>query len=224
MHGGKAMESAGLLWFACALAVIGIAPGQAPASEIVLHSFGCPPQGANPYAGVIRDSAGNIYGTAANGGAANKGVVFKLDTSGHQTVLYSFTGGADGGYPYAGVIRDSAGNLYGTTYYGGTANAGVVYKLDSTGQETVLYTFTAWPDGAYPQAGVIRDSAGNLYGTTYLRGTASAGVVYKLDTTGHETVLYSFTGGADGGAPYAGVIRDSAGNLFGTTSAGGKRS
>src|ERR1017187_10025179 len=221
MHGGKAMERTGLLWFACALAVIGIAPGQAPASEIVLHSFGCPPKGANPYAGVIRDSAGNLYGTAANGGAANKGAVFKLDTSGHQTVLYSFTGGADGGYPYAGVIRDSAGNLYGTTYYGGGANAGVVYKLDTTGHETVLYSFTAGADGGNPYAGVIRDSAGNLYGTTYYGGTANAGVVYKLDSTGQETVLYTFTAWPDGAYPQAGVIRDSAGNLYGTTYQGG---
>src|ERR1022692_3047842 len=221
MHGGKAMERTGLLWFACALAVIGIAPGQAPASEIVLHSFGCPPKGANPYAGVIRDSAGNLYGTAANGGAANKGVVFKLDTSGHQTVLYSFTGGADGGYPYAGVIRDSDGNLYGTTYYGGGANAGVVYKLDTTGHETVLYSFTGGADGGAPFAGVIRDPAGNLYGTTYFGGTANAGVVYKLDTAGHETVLYSFTGVADGRHPQAGVIRDPAGNLYGTAYSGG---
>src|ERR1039457_2108774 len=221
MHGGKAMERTGLLWFACALAVIGIAPGQAPASEIVLHSFGCPPKGANPYAGLIRESAGNLYGTAANGGAVNKGVVFKRASSGHQTVLYSFTGGADGGYPYAGVIRDSAGNLYGTTYYGGGANAGVVYKLDTTGHETVLYSFTAGADGGNPYAGVIRDSAGNLYGTTYYGGTANAGVVYKLDSTGQETVLYTFTAWPDGAYPQAGVIRDSAGNLYGTTYQGG---
>ena len=214
------MERTGLLWFACALAVIGIAPGQAPASEIVLHSFGCPPKGANPYAGVIRDSAGNLYGTAANGGAANKGVVFKLDTSGHQTVLYSFTGGADGGYPYAGVIRDSAGNLYGTTYLGGTANVGVVYKIDTIGQETVLYTFTGGADGSYPYAGVIRDSAGNLYGTTEGGGTVYSGVIYKLDTVGQETVLCNFSGvGASN--PYAGVIGDSAGNLYGSTYYGG---
>ena len=139
-------------------------------------------------------------------------------------MLFRSTGGADGGYPVAGVIRDSAGNLYGTTYYGGTANAGVVYKLDTTGHETVLYTFTGGADGGFPWSGVIRGSAGNLYGTTLGGGRAGAGVVYKLDSTGHETVLYTFTGGADGGFPYAGVIRDSAGNLFGTTSAGGKRS
>ena len=222
------MERTSLLSFACALALIAIAPAQAPASEIVLHNFGYPaPKGAGPWAGVIRDSAGNLYGTTNTGGVSNKGVVYKVDTTGRQTVLHSFTGGADGGYPYAGVIGDSAGNLYGTTMQGGTANAadpdgyGVVYKLDATGHETVLYSFTGGADGSGPVAGVIRDSAGNLYGTAYGGGTANAGVVFKLDTTGHETVLYSFKGGADGASPWAGVIRDSAGNLYGTTVYGG---
>jgi uncharacterized repeat protein (TIGR03803 family) len=117
-------------------------------------------------------------------------------------VLYSFTGLADGGEPLAGVIRDSAGNLYGTTY-GGEGTAGVVYKLDAAGQETVLYTFTGGINGGSPYAGVIRDSEGNLYGTTSSGGTARGGVVYKLDTAGQETILYNFTGQADGGDPLA---------------------
>ena len=109
-----------------------------------------------------------------------------------RVVPYSFTWGADGAVPYGGAIRVSAGNFYGTTYSGGTANAGVVYKLDITGHETVLYSFTGGADGGSPQAGVIRDSAGNLYGTTVGGGTAGWGVVYKVDaTTGRETVLYS---------------------------------
>jgi uncharacterized repeat protein (TIGR03803 family) len=191
------------------------------ATETLLHSFVSPPKGANPYAGVIRDSAGNFYGSTNSGGAEGAGVVFKVSAAGHYTVLYTFTGGADGNGPLAGVIRDSAGNLYGTTYNGGTANAGVVFKLDTAGQETVLYSFTGGTDGGYPYAGVIEDSAGNLYGTTYSGGTANAGVVFKLDTAGQETVLYSFTGGTDGGYPYAGVIQDSSGNLYGTASGGG---
>ena len=151
-------------------------------------------------------------------------MVYKVDTAGQETVLYSFTGGADGGEPWAGVIRDAAGNLHGTTYYGGTAGVGVVYKVDTAGQETTLYSFTIGADGGQPYAGVIRDSAGNLYGTTYYGGTAGAGVVYKLDPAGQETVLYSFTGGADGGSPRAGVIRDAAGNLYGTAYSGGTES
>jgi uncharacterized repeat protein (TIGR03803 family) len=189
--------------------------------ETVLYSFTGGP--GHPYAGVIQDSAGNLYGTATFGGAG-VGVVYKLDTSGQETVLYTFTSGADGGYPYAGVILDSGGNLYGTTEYGGTANAGVVYKVDTTGHQTVLYNFTGGAGGGHPSAGVIRDSTGNLYGTTGNRRAAGAGVAYKVDTTSHYTVLYSFTGGADGRYPEASVIRDSAGNLYETAYSGGKAS
>ena len=209
-----------LLWLACALAVIGIAPARAQTTEIVLHSFAPhPPKGSFPFAGVIRDSAGNLYGTTNHGGAANAGVVYKVDTAGRQTVLYSFGGGADGSYP-SGVIGDSAGNFYGTTYEGGTPGGGTVYELDAAGHKTVLYSFTAAADGFGPSGGLIRDSAGNLYGTTGLGGTAESGVVYELDATGHYTVLYRFTGGADGGGPTTGVIRDLAGNLYGTALGG----
>jgi uncharacterized repeat protein (TIGR03803 family) len=190
-----------------------------------LFSFSRGDGGNYPYAGVIGDSAGNLYGTASAGGNAGAGVVYKLDASCHQTVLYSFTGGNDGSYPAAGVIRDSAGNLYGTTAYGGAAQAGVVYKVDTAGHESVLYSFTGGADGGIPEAGVIRDAAGNLYGTTSQGGAADgalgSGVVYKLDTAGHQTVLYTFNRGADGGISEAGVIRDSGGNLYGTTWMGG---
>ena len=190
----------------------------------VLHNFTNGADGGNPYGGVIRDSKGNLYGTAIGGGESGAGVVFKVDASGHETVLYSFTGGADGGFPLGGVIRDSKGNLYGTTNGGGGASgAGVVFKVDTSGHETVLYTFTGGADGGFPLGGVIRDSKGNLYGTTNGGGGASgAGVVFKVDTSNNETVLYTFTGGADGGFPLWVVLaRDSAGNLYGTTAGGG---
>src|SRR5580700_2483883 len=181
----------------------------------VLYSFQGGADGANPYAGVTLDSAGNLYGTTCLGGEANAGVVYKVDPSGQETVLDSFTGGADGANPYAGVILDSGGNLYGTTYKGGTAGLGVVYKVGPSSQETVLHTFTGKPDGANPYGGVIADPAGNLYGTTYVGGTGNEGVIYKLGPAGQETILYAFAG-ASGGIPRAGVIRDSAGNLYGT--------
>ena len=190
-------------------------------NETVVYNFAGGTDGYAPLAGVVRSSAGNLYGTTQNGGPANAGVVFSLDAAGKETVLYSFTGAADGGYPLAGVTLDSTGNLYGTTYGGGSAKAGVVFELDASGQETVLYSFSGGVDGAFPQASVMRDSAGNLYGTTSSGGASGAGVVYELDATGHETVLYSFTGGADGGYPSSGLIRDSAGNLYGTTPYGG---
>jgi uncharacterized repeat protein (TIGR03803 family) len=149
--------------------------------------------------------------------------VFKVDTFGNETVLYSFTGGSDGGYPLAGVIRDSKGNLYGTTNGGGASGAGVVFKVDTFGNETVLYSFTGGSDGGYPLWVVlVRDSAGNLYGTTNGGGASGAGVVFKVNAAGNETVLHSFTGGADGGNPYAGVILGPEGNLYGTTAFGGE--
>jgi uncharacterized repeat protein (TIGR03803 family) len=208
-------------WLLCPLAIIALAHAPLVASDIVLHNFAAPPRGTNPFAGVIRDAAGNLYGTTALGGIANRGVVFKVDTEGQETILYSFTGGADGAVPEASVIGDEAGNLYGTTNSGGASNAGVVFRLNAMGQETVLYSFTGGADGGYPYSGVIRDAAGNLYGTTTYGGGADLGVVYKVDATGHETVLHSFTGVADGGHPNAGLILDAKGNLYGTAVNGG---
>ena len=192
---------------------------QAPVENVV-YSFLNFPNGASPYAPLTRDSTGNLYGTTNQGGESNLGVVFELDTSGKETVLHSFRGGADGANPYSGLLRSSSGTIYGTTYQGGTDNAGVVFEIGPSGHEKVLYTFTGGADGGNPYAGVIADSAGNLYGTTYYGGTANAGVVYKLAPSGQETVLYSFSGGADGSNPRAGLISDSDGNLYGTTVSG----
>ena len=112
------------------------------------------------------------------------------------SVLYSFTGGADGGNPWAPLIQDAAGNLYGTTQAGGSNGVGTVFKLDASGTETVVYSFTAGTDGGFPLAGLVRDEAGNLYGTTLFGGVfaCGCGTVFRLDPTGKETVLYSFAG------------------------------
>jgi uncharacterized repeat protein (TIGR03803 family) len=192
-------------------------------NETVLYSFTGGADGGYPLAGVIQDSAGNSYGTTNGGGASGAGVVFKVDKAGNETVLYAFTGGADGGFPVGGLIRDSAGNSYGTTNGGGASGAGVVFKVDKSGNETVLYTFTGGADGAYPLWVVLaHDPAGNLYGTTANGGASNAGVVFKVDKSGNETVLHSFTGGIDGGNPYVGLVRDSVGKLYGTTAFGGQ--
>jgi len=201
-------------------------------NETVLYTF-CPSgdggctDGMSPNA-VIADKEGNLYGTTTNGGgSSNSGVVFKLDPTGAETVLYSFAGGADGATPLAGLIRDEAGNLYGTTEFGGTSGSGTVFKVDPAGNETVLYSFTGGTDGGYPEAGLIRDGKGNLYGTTFFGGLAHppcssfCGVVFKVDATGVETVLYSFTGGTDGLNPAAGLMLGKSGNLYGTTGYGG---
>ncbi len=192
-------------------------------NETVLHSFVVGGLGAGyyPQAGLIRDAAGNLYGTTSIGGTSFNGTVFKLQRGGKVTVLHSFSGGADGGTPYAALIGDAAGNLYGTTYFGGVSGLGTVFKLDKDGNETVLYSFAGGADGQWPYAGLLRDAAGNLYGTTVYGGTSNRGTVFKLDKDGNETVLHSFSFDVDGAYPYGGLIRDSAGHLFGTTTYGG---
>jgi uncharacterized repeat protein (TIGR03803 family) len=146
--------------------------------------------------------------------------VFKLDTTGTESLLYSFTGGSDGKCPMAGLARGRADDFYGTTFEGGGTGCqcGTVFKLDKTGQETTVYTFTGGADGFPSRGNLVLDSAGNLYGTTFGGGTYF-GVIYKL-TPGSggwtETVLHTFVG-SDGGSA-SGLIRDSAGNLYGTTS------
>ena len=154
--------------------------------EHVLYNF-CPQggtctDGQIPFAGVIQDTAGNLYGTTSQGGTAGWGTVFELNTSGKLKVLHSFTYG-DGALPSFGVIRDTNGNLYGTTVYGGiqkktcTLGCGVIFKVTKAGKESTLYSFT-FAQGANPEAPVIRDAKGNLYGTTVM-GHAF-GTVFKL--------------------------------------------
>jgi uncharacterized repeat protein (TIGR03803 family) len=178
----------------------------------VLHSFLGGTDGANPYGGPALDSSGNVYGTTFGGGASGQGVVYKVTPSGEETVLHTFTGGNDGGEPYAGVILDSSGTLFGTAYNGGTANAGVVYKVTPSGQESVLYSFSGFADGAHPYAGVTRDAAGNLYGTTYAGGALAYGVIYKLTPAGTETALFSF---GTGRQPHGAAERRGAGPSHG---------
>jgi uncharacterized repeat protein (TIGR03803 family) len=165
--------------------------------------------------------AGNLYGATEMGGTADYGTVFKVDASGVETVLHSFTGVLDGALPYCNLVRDEAGALYGTTQQGGAFGQGVVFKLALDGTETILHNFTGWRDGGYPFAGVIRDAAGNLYGTTQGGGAFHAGALFKIGPAGREVVLHSFTGGADGGYSYAGLIQDATGNLYGATYDGG---
>jgi len=196
--------------------------------EKLLYSFTGTTDGASPEASLVRDRAGNLYGTALLGGdpsctqwqGNSCGVVFKVTEAGKEKVLYSFTGTPDGASPYAGVVRDAAGNLYGTTWAGGASGGcGAVYKV-SRGKEAVLYSFNG-SDGCQPTAGLILDKAGNLYGTAEGGGPSGFGAVFKLDTNGTETVLHFFTGSPDGLAPFAGLVMDAAGNLYGTTAYGG---
>jgi uncharacterized repeat protein (TIGR03803 family) len=186
----------------------------------LLHSFTGGADGGFPSGVLSLDSSGNLYGTASSGGSHGFGLVYKLDSTLHETALYNFKGGTDGASPVGGVIRDSAGNLYGTTSPDAD-DLGVIFKVETSGKETVLYTFTGGSDGDSPSGGLLLDSAGNLYGTTLSGGSSNAGVVFQLTNAGQYNVLHEFSGGNDGGLPLAGVVSDSAGNLYGCTSSGG---
>ena len=199
-------------------------------AETTLHQFKGTPDGAFPFAGLVQDASGNLYGTTSAGGDPTClcGTAFELDTSSKETVLHNFTGsavGGDGAQPLAGLVRDAKGNLFGTTSIGGANNDGTVFKLDAAGTEAVLYSFTAGVDGANPHAGLIQDAAGNLYGTTYDGAggcpNEGCGTVFVLDTTGKETTLHVFAGGKDGQNPTADLIRDASGTFYGTTEFGG---
>jgi uncharacterized repeat protein (TIGR03803 family) len=228
--------------------------------ETVLYSF-VPgkTKGVIPAGGLVFDSAGNLYGTTwapgvlggplyARAREASRntfwgcsvpgcgGTVYKLTPTKNgwkETDIYAFTGGSDGSTSQASLIFDGAGNLYGTTVYGGTTGCtsgygcGVVFKLSpgkSGWKESVLFSFTGAADGAYPMGSLVFDAAGNLYSTAAAGGASEKGAVFELTNAGHkwtEAVLYSFTGGPDGGSPFATVISDGQGNLYGTTAQGG---
>jgi uncharacterized repeat protein (TIGR03803 family) len=235
LHGANPVLK--MVWVLAALATLAIQSAQAQ-TLTVLHTFtGGPADGGNPYAGLVRDAAGNLYGTTEDNGAGlfcpnGCGTVFRIDGSGSEKVLYSFVGSKDGTYPYYGglisdsLISDSAGGFYGTTYEGGAYGAGTVFEVTKNGGEKVLYNFTGKADGGFPWGSLVRDSAGNIYGTTSGRGSGKAcpygcGTVFKLDIHGNETVLHSFTGGTDGEYPLGGLVLDAANDLYGTTEEGG---
>jgi len=211
--------------------------------ETVLYSFAGGMDGAYPYGGLVRDAEGNLYGTTNSGGYPDCiygytcGTVFKVDRHGKESVLYRFGSMPDGSFPESvTLVLDEAGNLYGTTSVGGDNNCnpgwgcGTAFKLDKDGRETILHTFTGIEelDGALPEAGLVRDPKGNLYGTTSLGGapdfsggeTGGGGTVFKLDEMGKETVLHRFSGWTYGASPSWPVILDDAGNIYGTAGGG----
>lgn len=202
-----------------ALLVSAVMPTRAQ-TLTVLHGFGSAPDGSNSRASLIRDQQGNFYGTTAGGGGTGYGTVFMMSASGVEKVLYSFPGnGTNGESPWGSLVRDSQGNLYGTTFYGGYGS-GTVFMTTRAGAETVLHNFTAGADGADPWAGLLRDAQGNLYGTTLYGGLYNCGTVFKVTPSGIESVLHTFVC-ADGAYPVGGLVQDAAGNLYGTTNAGG---
>jgi uncharacterized repeat protein (TIGR03803 family) len=185
--------------------------------------------GASP-SPLVQGIDGNFYGTTFIGGVNGQGTVFRITPGGKLTTLYSFcpTGGpcADGS-PTAGLIQVPDGSFYGTTTgdgYDGGDSWGTVFRITPGGKLTTLHTFDGGTDGALPYGGLFRASDGNLYGTTFGVSQVSGnnfGTVFRIDSTGSLTTLYSFSGGADGAAPLVGLVQATDGNFYGTTSEGG---
>ena len=216
-----------------------LAPGGV---EKVIHAFAGGSDGCEPNAGLLADKHGTFYGTTETGGNYNGyqcehygcGTVFRLDSNHGITVLYAFQGESDGALPNGPLISDTSGNLYGTTYgpgqydsgcASGIGPCGTVFKVAPDGTETVLYVFCSvqyCADGSTPQGGLIADSNGNLYGTTYFGGPNGGGAVFKLALDGTETVLFSFNY-TDGWGPVGSLVTDRQGSFYGTTDAGGAR-
>jgi uncharacterized repeat protein (TIGR03803 family) len=195
-------------------------------TPLVNFNTGATGGGTYPYfAGLVRDHAGNLFGTTSYGGAHNLGSVFVISPGGGETVLYSFgTNPNDGFYPYGGVVLDKAGNLYGTTSIGGTSNRGTVFKVSPAGDESILHNFGGGADGCNPDAGVVIGKKNDLYGTTPACGANNYGVVFEVTQNGVATTLHTFSSnGADGIIPYAGLMVDQSGNLYGTTYEGGTK-
>jgi len=216
--------------------VLVLAPGLWAASKYkTLYKFKGGAHGSQPYAGLIFDQAGNLYGTTFYGGAHGLGTVFELIPNGDGTwkehVLYSFKGTPDGYSPDSHLTFDAAGNLYGMTWDGGDHGGytGTVFRLSPNGdgswKETVIHSFGGYGDGVEAHGGVTFDSAGNLYGTTKLGGAYGWGAAFQLtpngDGTWTENVICSFQGNGDAVYSVAGLIFDQAGNLYGASSEGG---
>ncbi|MGD0190878.1 MAG: choice-of-anchor tandem repeat GloVer-containing protein [Rhizomicrobium sp.] len=206
-------------------------------TKITLYDFQGGSDGDGPTGGLAAGTSGNLYGTTYAGGvcstdAGGCGTVFKITPGGTESVIYAFQGGTDGEFPAGGVIIDAADNLYGTTAYGGSQSTGTVFKVAPNGTEMVLYSFKGGKDGANPEAGLVMDSNGNIYGTTYAGGNSKCskagftgcGTVFELTANGKEKVLYRFPGKnreSRGANPAAPLLLGSNGSLYGTAPAGG---
>ena len=186
-----------------------------------LYSFTGTDDGSSPFAGLIQGTDGNFYGTTGFGGGLGLGTLFRITPGGALTTLHSFNGASDGANPYGELVQAGDGNFYGTTFAGGSSNRGTLFRLTPGGQLTTLHSFTGGQDGGGPLGALRPDASGGLYGTTSRGGANNQGTVFRAATAGGApTVLYSFTGGADGRQPRTPLIQGPDGALYGTTGPG----
>ncbi len=202
-------------------AVLAVVPPVQPGGLLSsLHVFSGGTLGLNPYAGVVQGTDGLFYGTTLGGGTAGDGIAFKLAIAGAFTVLHSFTDGPDGAIPYAGLIQANDGLFYGGAFDGGTNAAGALFRMNSTGVFTPLYSFFGGDDGESPYGSLIQATDGKLYGTSYQAGTNYYGGVFSLTTNGTFASVAAFNYD-DGAYPLAGLAQGTNGLLYGVTSLGG---
>ena len=242
-YGGVTLDAAGNLYGTAVVGGTGLACEQGCGvlyqlsnsggtwTEHVLHNFTGGADGSGPGSGVTIDAGGSIYGMTPTGGADALGVIFQVSPNGSGWsfhVIHTFTGGADGATGSKGRLLLRSGSLFGVATAGGTNQSGVAFQLTRSGSKWNLhpiYEFQGTPDAGFPYGALSPDAAGNLYGTTYYDGAHNLGCVYRLHRlpSGQwvESVLHSFTGGADGNGPISNLVFDAAGNLYGTTSEGG---
>jgi uncharacterized repeat protein (TIGR03803 family) len=186
-----------------------------------LHSFN-QTDGSNPYAGLMQASNGILYGTTSAGGANGDGTVFQITTSGTLTTMHNFNhlSPTDGAQPYSGLIQARDGNLYGTTYRGGSHNVGIAYRISLGGTMTALHDLDYQPDGALPYAGLVQASNGNFYGTAS-NGGGEFGTAFVVTAFSQFTPIYTFINSFIGANPVAGLVQASNGNLYGAADSGG---
>jgi uncharacterized repeat protein (TIGR03803 family) len=212
-----------LIWLVLAGVFLAPAAGAAVDFEVVTAlGSGLEGEGKSPQ-GVIKDSAGNLYGVTERGGNYDAGIVFKLDSSGNYSILHEFDSGDGGKNPPGSLVLDGDGNLYGITSFGGSSGGGIIFKLTPSGNFTVLYAFDGSSEGGYFPKVLIQASDGNFYGTTCCgesTGAARDGTIFKITPSGDFTVLHTFDGASGGGFPTV-LIQGSDGNFYGTTSRGG---
>jgi uncharacterized repeat protein (TIGR03803 family) len=210
-----------LLVAAAAVALVAPPATTAQPTYTVVHSFANGADGAGPVAALIQATDGNFYGTTDGGGSQLAGTVFTITPAAAHTVLHSFGNPGDAKDPKAALIQATDGNFYGTTPDGPDSGFGTVFKMTPAGGVTILHAFTEGVDGGDPLAPLIQASDGNFYGTTHDGGSGGNGTVFRMTPSGVVTVLHAFTGGTDGGLPFAALVQATDGNFYGTTRIGG---